>query len=178
MSEAKLPKAFSCSFCHQPAVICFVSVNQGACTQHYICSSCAYPTPYYSRNKDASCAEESQLSIALACSQCKSEWCLDSATPRMGCHLCYTSFRSQLIALLIQCNAISSSFTSAYSHQEVFHIGRHPEASAVANSFTTLIALNAALQDTLMHEDYERAATIRDQIKHLKNQQIHDSASE
>lgn len=177
MSELESSESFTCYLCHQPATVCFVEINQDSHTQYYLCSHCPYPTPYYSKHKEVFCIGGDRQPISLVCGHCKMGWCLQD-NPSMGCHLCYTSFRTQLISLLIQHDAISSSFALDCSHQEVFHIGRHPGTSAIMNPFMQLIALNEALQDTLAREDYEQAASIRDQIKHLKDQQTHDSASE
>lgn len=169
-------KSFVCYICHQPASVCYFEINKDTRTQYFICSRCPYPTPYYSKHKETFCVGSDKEVISLVCGHCKKEWCLQEA-PSMGCHLCYTNFRTQIVTLLIQRNVVSPSF-AVNKHQGVFHIGRHPGDFIAMNPVIQLIALNEALQDTLAKEDYEQAAMLRDQIKHLKDQQTHDSSTE
>lgn len=169
-------KSFVCYVCHQPASVCYIEIDKNTRTQYFICSHCPYPTPYYSKSKETFCVGSDKEPISLVCGYCRMGWRLQEI-PSMGCHLCYTNFRAQLITLLTQHHAVSPSF-AVDKHQGVFHVGRQPGDSVVINPLMKLIALNEALQDTLAREDYEQAAMIRDQIKHLKDQQTHDTPAE
>ncbi|MBX6679975.1 UvrB/UvrC motif-containing protein [Chlamydia gallinacea] len=161
-----------CYLCHKPASICYTEVDQNRVIRSYVCDSCPCPSDYYSRVAVPLSSLES--SLTLECGNCKTIWQPYTNEDRLfGCHLCYTNFKTPLIAELIQNKALFSSLTE--NSQSSLHIGRGPGETASINPLLKLIALNEALQDTLSREDYEQAALIRDQINHLKNQNSHDS---
>ncbi|WP_375793731.1 UvrB/UvrC motif-containing protein [Chlamydia sp. 12-01] len=167
-------KPHQCYHCQKPATICYTEVDKDKVLRSYVCESCPCPSHYYSRDNIA--LSSSGSSVTLECGNCKTIWKSNVDEDQLfGCHLCYTNFKTQLIAKLMHTKAIFSSAVSD-SSRGCLHIGRAPGEAASMNPLLKLIALNEALQDTLAREDYEQAAVIRDQINHLKNQNSHDSS--
>ncbi len=167
-------KPHLCYHCQRPATICYTEVDKDKILRSYVCDSCPCPGHYYSRDNIVLGA--SGAAVTLECGNCKTVWKPTADENQLfGCHLCYTNFKTQLIAKLIHTKAICSSATADNSRGGL-HIGRSPGEAASMNPLLKLIALNEALQDTLAREDYEQAAVIRDQINHLKNQNSHDSS--
>jgi protein arginine kinase activator len=77
-------------------------------------------------------------------------------TGRLGCATCYTTFADGLASLL------------KGMHKGTDHVGKVP--SRMAKSIereTQLKTLQRDLKKAVASEDYESAATIRDQIRHL-----------
>ncbi|WP_348663552.1 UvrB/UvrC motif-containing protein [Chlamydia vaughanii] len=167
------PKPHLCYHCQKPATTCYTEVDKDKVVRSYLCASCPCPSHYYSRDTISLCS--SGASVTLECGNCKTVWQSHADEDQLfGCHLCYTNFKTQLIAKLMHSKAIFS-VSSVENSQGSLHIGRAPGEAASMNPLLKLIALNEALQDTLAREDYEQAAVIRDQINHLKNQNSHDS---
>ncbi len=151
-----------CYHCQQPATICYTEVNRKEKVRYYLCSQCPYPGAFDPYETSGSAAHES---ITLECGNCKTIWNPQEQSHTLGCHLCYTSFKSQLAIFFKEVHGTS-----------VVHIGRAPGESSHMNPSIRLIALNEALQDTLAREDYEQAAIIRDQINHLKQSGSEDAS--
>jgi protein arginine kinase activator len=91
----------------------------------------------------------------------------------MGCAECYDVFADTLIDLLLKEDRISSHLMSNKKGQTL-HIGRVPGEVTEISPTLHLIALNEALDEMLVREDYEQAALLRDQIKALKEKTEHE----
>lgn len=78
-------------------------------------------------------------------------------TGRLGCATCYTTFADGLASLL------------KGMHKGTEHIGKVPARLAKSLQRETQIkTLQRDLRKAVSEEDYESAATIRDQIRHLE----------
>ncbi|WP_201456534.1 UvrB/UvrC motif-containing protein [Chlamydia sp. 17-3921] len=171
-----IPPTARCYQCQQQATVCYTEINTEKVLRSYVCSSCPYPSYYYRHENTLLCPQRD--SVTLECGNCKTTWSFrQDGDQLLGCHQCYTNFKSQLLTKLNQNKAISSSF-SLEKNRGFLHIGRSPGKINSANPLLKLIALNEALQDTLKREDYEQAAIIRDQINNLKtqDQDTHDNS--
>ncbi|EPP34474.1 uvrB/uvrC motif family protein [Chlamydia ibidis] len=168
------PETPLCYHCQQPAKVSYTEVDKDKLIRCYVCESCPYPTPYYSRDSILLCP--SGDSLTLECGNCKTIWQVrPDEELSFGCHLCYVHFKTQLLSRLTQNKWVSPSFILEPGCGSL-HVGRSPGELSNMNPLLKLIALNEALQDTLAREDYEQAALIRDQINNLKNQNTHDSS--
>lgn len=103
----------------------------------------------------------------VACGNCGTN--LDSirmGNP-VGCIECYEVFGDAIVEDLLKEKRISRHLTSNKRTQPL-HIGRTPGEVTEISPTLRLIALNEALDETLVREDYEQAALLRDQIQALK----------
>jgi len=96
---------------------------------------------------------------AKRCSACHMRWADYKKSTRLGCPACYASFDEELRPLL------------AAMHKGVIHKGKAAAARAVAveapvpvPAIPSLAELKRHLKDAVVAEDYEMAASLRDQI--------------
>lgn len=96
---------------------------------------------------------------AKRCPDCNSSYADITSNGRVGCPACYTTFRSELK------NTIGSI------HGTTTHMGsvpsRHRAKQARAEE---LKRLKKELQDAIAKEDYERAVSLRDEVRKLQSE--------
>jgi protein arginine kinase activator len=79
-------------------------------------------------------------------------------TGRLGCSMCYATFAEGLGSLL------------KAMHKGIEHVGKVPEhAQRAAQLNNRMRTLNENLKKAVADENYETAASLRDQIKQLEN---------
>ena len=80
-------------------------------------------------------------------------------TGRLGCSTCYITFTEALTALL------------KAMHKGTSHVGKIPEHAHRAGELSDRMRnLNESLQKAVAEENYETAASLRDQIKQLESE--------
>jgi protein arginine kinase activator len=95
----------------------------------------------------------------LVCPQCGFTHPDFKKTGRLGCPQCYVTFSEGLGAILKD------------MHKGIQHKGKIPSRAARAQEYQNrLKALHANLQAAVQSENYEQAASLRDQISHLEVQ--------
>jgi protein arginine kinase activator len=101
---------------------------------------------------------EEEAAVAGPCTYCRTTSDDFRRTGRLGCPHCYSVFESQLRAILRRI------------HGSTQHLGKVyvPPASEGADLVQRLSVLKRKLQRAVESEDFERAATLRDQIKELE----------
>jgi protein arginine kinase activator len=78
---------------------------------------------------------------------------------RLGCSTCYATFTEALTALL------------KAMHKGTAHVGKVPQRAHRAGELTDKMRnLNESLQKAVAEENYESAASLRDQIKQLEGE--------
>jgi protein arginine kinase activator len=102
----------------------------------------------------------------LACGNCGTTLEQIRVSTPLGCSHCYEVFNDILISELESSDKIPSRLSSSKKRSSL-HIGRSPGQLPEINPSARLMALNEALNETLKREDYEQAASLRDQIKAL-----------
>ena len=87
----------------------------------------------------------------------------------VGCAECYTVFADYIMRELIDASGIPLFLRKKAQAQKLqtVHIGRSPHQPSSPVLSTKLSSLNEALNEALKKENYEQAASIRDQIKAL-----------
>lgn len=105
----------------------------------------------------AALAEE-EASLAGPCSYCHTTVDDFKRTGRLGCPHCYSIYETQLRAILRRI------------HGSTQHLGKVyvPPATETADRGARLAGLRRQLQRAVESEDFERAATLRDQIRDLE----------
>jgi protein arginine kinase activator len=95
----------------------------------------------------------------LVCPQCGFTQPDFKKTGRLGCPQCYVTFEEGLSVILKD------------MHKGTAHKGKVPSRAAKAQLFQTkLKTLHAELQSAVQSENYEQAASLRDQISQLETQ--------
>ena len=95
----------------------------------------------------------------LKCPHCGFTQADFKKTGRLGCSACYDTFSEGLGTLL------------KAMHKGIEHVGKLPERAARQMQLTDKMrALNDHLEKAVAEENYETAATLRDQIKQLEHE--------
>lgn len=162
------------------AVIHIVQAGPDGRTEHNLCEECARHysdliLPYSGRNKDVSLNDflkgvfsadapqeieqeaPSEEPDALVCPNCGMRYEDFQHTGKIGCSVCYQTFRRELFPLLRRIHGASA------------HRGKIPHRSGSALERKQHIArLREELKRTIEQEEYERAAELRDEIRALE----------
>ncbi len=157
-----------CDVCKsKPATVFLTEIVDGKMQKVNLCESCSKekgvtdPTSFAFLDLlqglgTAQILEKAQSS--MRCSVCGFSQADFKKTGRMGCSACYETFSEQLAQLLKSI------------HRATIHSGKTPARAAQIKRFKERIQrLEASLERAVTDENYESAATIRDQIKKLKS---------
>lgn len=103
--------------------------------------------------------EEAKADSGMLCPNCGMSYADFEHTGKIGCSVCYTTFRKQLLPLLKQVNGSSA------------HAGKIPQRSGGVLVVRHEIALlKEQLKNAVQSEEYEKAAEFRDKIRLLEQQ--------
>ena len=107
---------------------------------------------------------------SLVCGECGTTLETIRMGNSVGCSLCYEVFDDVLFNELILLQKIPKKAREQGKFLPL-HMGRGPGEVQELSPSIQLLALNEALSETLVREDYEQAARLRDQIKSLTEEQ-------
>lgn len=160
-----------CQKCHKNlASVRYAEVVDGTVNDLHLCQDClskrqesgetgfelSEPAPFVSigeRSEDTT----TMVSSTETCSSCSTDLSSIVETGAVGCSVCYDTFPAQLESLL------------EGIHVAIPHRGKVPQVDdARARVRTDLQAKRALLKTALGLENYEEAATLRDQIHSLE----------
>lgn len=160
-----------CKFCKNPATIHLSQIVDDKVVKVDLCEECAkakgvddpvgYSLTDLLTGLGASNTKGSgpKGSPEPACPRCGYTQADFKKTGRLGCPTCYETFHEGMESLLKS------------MHRGTRHQGKTPAAMKKTVDFSEkLDTLQADLQAAIEREDYERAATLRDQIKQLKEE--------
>jgi protein arginine kinase activator len=106
---------------------------------------------------DGAATSDSERISRVKCSTCGYEYSDFKRIGRLGCPDCYTAFESQLVAVL------------RHVHGSTQHAGKKAtRTSERAQIRERVAALREELSIAIRAEEYERAASIRDEIRELE----------
>ena len=101
-------------------------------------------------------ANEGEEDAAIVCERCGSTLSQFVKSGKLGCPQCYKAFREQLTPMLQQI------------HGRVQHAGRKPlHDEAAQHRRAVYDRLSRQLEQAVAVEDFETAAVLRDQLRHL-----------
>ena len=155
-----------CQKCPQPATLHITEVlEEGQFEEVHLCEQCAskylYEPASPKKGKKGALQEmpreEDPLLNQNACPMCGLKFVEFRNTGRLGCPHDYQAFRDELVPLLESI------------HGEAKHSGKSPRRPSPSTaSQAELITLRHRLKQAVSKEDYEEAARVRDQIKHIE----------
>lgn len=160
-------RPLDCTECKKPIAVCYTEIVGDKMTRTVMCADC----PHLERKLYGTVRKESMTGSAeeggLVCGNCGTTLEQVRMGHPLGCVECYDIFTDVLIDDLLKAEKISHHLTS-HKKTQPLHIGRTPGEVTEISPTLRLIALNEALDEMLIREDYEQAALLRDQIKALK----------
>jgi protein arginine kinase activator len=158
----------------KPSTLHFTKIVNGEKTEFHICESCARekgelipgtPNGFSIHNLlsgllDFDPASASGLDVKtqpLRCEQCGLTYAQFSKLGRFGCSSCYNHFSDRLDPLIKRV------------HGNTGHVGKVPKRSGgLIQSKREIEMLKKELLYHIEHEEFEHAATVRDQIRDLE----------
>lgn len=106
----------------------------------------------------AAASESGEEAPAIVCERCGTSLSQFTKSGKLGCPNCYQAFREQLTPMLQQI------------HGRVQHAGRKPlDDEAAQRRRAVYDRLTRQLEQAVAVEDFETAAILRDQLRHLNH---------
>jgi len=161
-------RPLDCSECKKTIYVCYTEIVGDKLTRVVMCADCPHlEKRLYGTHIKGQTASETTQVMDLTCANCNCSLEQVRKGHSLGCSNCYEVFADVLISDLLKERLISRHLTTNKKTQPL-HIGRAPGEVSEISPTLRLIALNEALDETLIREDYEQAAMLRDQIETLK----------
>ena len=160
-------RPLDCGECRRPIAVHYTEIVGDKITHTVMCADC----PHLERRLYGTVRREMGEGVkeegSLTCANCGTSLDAIRMGRPLGCPQCYEVFADVIISELLKANKVSHHLTSNKKTQPL-HIGKAPGETAEISPTLRLIALNEALDEMLVREDYEQAALLRDQIEALK----------
>lgn len=160
---------YKCDHCERPATIHLTEIVEGQKIEKHLCEECAaaegitvksnVPISQLLENfiLQSSGDEDTPEPDELQCDVCGLTFSQFRQEGQLGCPNDYDAFEPLLVGLLVRAHEGRSE-----------HIGKVPHhASSDQKRHNAMLRLRAELKSAIAHEQYERAAVLRDQIKEL-----------
>ncbi len=160
-------RPLECGECKKPISVHYTEIVGRHTSHTCMCSDCpelckrlkGMPTQFSDKNPILT-------GTGLACGNCGTTLEALRVGADLGCSECYTVFEDVLLAEMAAAGKLPHRLVTAKKSIPI-HIGRNLGEIQEIKPSMRLLALNEALNETLKKEDYEQAASLRDQIKAL-----------
>lgn len=162
-----------CQLCDKPATVHLTEITDGEKIERHLCEDCAQSEgitinvqmappksmPVHELLETLAAAQEEAEDLAgMRCPECQLTWSEFRKSGVLGCPNDYIAFAKPLRWLLEQAQGA-----------DLVHVGKAPKRMAKGiNKNATLRRLRQDLEDAVLHEDYEVAAGLRDEIDKLR----------
>jgi protein arginine kinase activator len=164
--------------CENEATVHLTEIRDGKKHEMHLCERCASEKGLPGKShfsisellagiasQTQSTPQKSRKSKEAACPTCSTTIPQFQASGRFGCPDCYTTFKDDVQGLVEKI------------HDSSQHLGKIPKRLPVeASSQKDIQQLQNALKQAIRKEDYEKAASIRDQLRKLE-EELQKSAS-
>ncbi len=161
-----------CQVCGKnPATVHYTEFHHNKMSEMHVCSTCAEErgvknikdkldlTHVLADMNDGMTRNDEERVGAVQCPRCGTKYSQFKETGRLGCAACYTAFQFQLRPLLRRI------------HGDTRHRGKTPTRDGEGASRSRQIhRLHDELQRAVEREEFEHAASIRDQIRQLESE--------
>lgn len=160
-------RPIECSECKKPVKVAYKEVVGTSMTCMEMCSDC--PVLKAKLHGETPLSKNNERS--LCCGVCGTSLESVQTGQPLGCTECYAVFAEYIIALLIEMESLATPLRKKAQTQKLqtLHIGKSPEQSGSPALSSKLASLSEALNEAVKKENYEQAASLRDQIKALTN---------
>ncbi|MBS4016227.1 MAG: UvrB/UvrC motif-containing protein [Candidatus Latescibacteria bacterium] len=159
-----------CSLCQKPEVSVVITTidKDGKACELALCKECASKKGVGEIKKTILAPQEILAELhdkisaddhKLICSSCGLSYAAFTKAGRLGCETCYETFGNKLEAVIKRI------------HGTTTHIGKSTTNSKkkITEKFV-IKKLQASMKNAIAGEDYEKAASIRDRIRKIKEQ--------
>lgn len=169
-----------CDFCENKATVFYTKIMDGVTAKACLCEKCAAEkgvtdpdgflpgkTSFTEELTDDVEGEKVEVSFTAPtqssgkCPTCGFAFDDLKKTGRLGCDACYVQFRNEI------------KHNLAGMHKGTSHVGRVPEGMLEAFQHQQRIdELQKQMDEAIAGEDYEKAASLRDEIKKLTESEV------
>lgn len=171
-----------CQKCEKPATFHITDLVEGEPSELHLCEQCAqsFLAPASSQAEDMMPAMAGLLAQQLAVGETAEEL---ARLDKQVCPVCGISFREFRKQGRLGCPNDYLCFAEELTpllqniHDETHHVGKIPKGYGVnAQLQTQLIRLRREMKEAVAMEDYERASTLRDEIRKIEEERPQPSA--
>ena len=154
-----------------PACVHMIKVLNGEKTEKHLCEKCAVSAGeicfssgiHFSVNDLVkaifSQEQDETADVELSCPNCGMDFADFGHSGKIGCNVCYSVFNDQLEPILKRVHGTSS------------HTGKVPRKAGAAVKLRMQVkGLRQELEKSVQREDYETAASLRDNIRTLEKE--------
>lgn len=160
-----MDKPLTCKNCSKESYIIYKELSLKGQTQVGLCKDCSMDL----KAKETKTTIDQQLK-QLTCSTCHSSITSISEGQALGCCGCYDTFQSYITQLLLNNVSVPEKLRHFLQQDAKFqlHIGRTPFNNSTPDMTQQIEELEQSLEHALKTENYELAASYRDQLAQLK----------
>ncbi|MFH0910016.1 MAG: UvrB/UvrC motif-containing protein [Planctomycetota bacterium] len=163
---------FICEICKKnPATVHLTDIHNNEKKELHLCQSCAEQKGITFQNSFslpdllAGLTRQRELrnTPGPICKECGLSYRDFQTRGRLGCPQDYKAFAEEIEPMLERI------------HGRVQHVGKTPAAAGRTSGQQNLMTLMRQMRTAVEREDYEKAAALRDEINHLKQDLGHES---
>lgn len=163
-NEKNKERPLDCCSCQKDLTTKYTELGETVLQEYYMCADCPHLKSFLLKPK--ALTDEETLAL-ITCGNCNTSLLEIQKGEPLGCSACYEIFEAYLADDL-----------KAGQHLQIhiditgpLHLGHKPGEFKEVGTEQQIFALNETLNEMIHREDYEQAASIRDQIKELKKKQ-------
>jgi protein arginine kinase activator len=161
-------RPLECSECRRPIAVHYTGIVGKTIIHTLMCAECPFLKQHLKGiPAHTTTSHQTGIETGLCCGNCGTTLESIRMGNTVGCSACYEVFEDVIIAELETSYKIPAQTGTNNKKSYTRHIGRSPGEISELNPSLKLMALTDALSETLKLEDYEQAASIRDQIKEI-----------
>ncbi len=153
-------RPLECSSCVREIAVKYTEIQDSVIQCFYMCKEC----PSLEQYRLSETQLEHHHQSDLACGNCLTNLNEVQRGGLLGCSECYKSFEVFILKELKNNENLDFDDAPPLSHQ-----GHCPGKLQELSPSLKILSLTEILDQTILEEDYEQAAVIRDQIQKLKN---------
>jgi len=164
-------KPIECNHCQKVADVIYKEIADENITCTKMCTECPIlAKKLHGQSNLSSKRAYSEETPKLCCAHCMTTAESILTGEPLGCNLCYEVFEDLLINKLINEHRLPSLIQKEIESKKktTLHRGKSPSQSISIPLSNEITTLSSALNDAIQKEHYEHAASLRDQIKELK----------
>ncbi len=164
-------RPLECGSCKKPICFIYKEIEKNLIDTSHMCANC----PILQKKLHGEIHGDSKTSWAqnnqgLSCVHCNTTLNMYDSGQTLGCSECYHVFEEPLIEIIKNGNILPEKLqkTLEKTPNHLLHLGKTPRQESTNPISSQVTDLTKALDEALNKENYEQAASLRDQIKRLQ----------